>query len=126
MKNKTIFILVNSGILNTTANTASDRAAYELYKFKKNLASAYENIISQRDGLLKESGVKVTGKDTELNDRAKGLLDKLFEDETEIKCKPIDYKDWRMIQKENASQNVFVGFVERELEGIFWNVPEFK
>lgn len=120
MKNKSIFILVNSGILNTTANDASDSAAYEHYKLRKQLTSAYEDLINRRNDLLKEN----PGEGDEASDRAKDLIEQLFEDETEIKVNPISYQDWRAIQKENADKKVFVGFNEEFLEGVFWKVPE--
>lgn len=133
MKNNVIFNLVQGGVLTATAHTVSAQAAYALYKLKKNLTKAYEDLDEKRQELIKQADIQdlinkenLTDEEKERLLKADGMVRELFDDETEVQVTPVSYDDWHKLQIENASdkKDIFNYDAESALENIFWKAPE--
>lgn len=148
MKNIEIIVLANAGIAKATGYELSSDEAYQLYQLKKQVEKAVTEIRSAESELVGAAGIEnpkvFDARTKELMEKSErteeekeelaehtARLDKLnelrralYNDETEIKVKPIPFESWFKLQKENAKDNIFNGEVESILEDVFWTAPQ--
>lgn len=148
MRNLDIIILANAGIMRATGYDLQPKEAYQFYLLKKQIEKAVSSIREAEGEFVKNAGIdnpeafdertkELSGK-SELSkeerkelDEHRNTLDKLnemrkalYEDETDIRVKPIPFESWFRLQKENSKENIFGGNAEAILENVFWSAPE--
>lgn len=148
MRNLDIIILANAGIMRATGYDLQPKEAYQFYLLKKGIEKAVASIRETEGEFVKNAGIenpesfdertKELSSKAELSNTEQSELDEhrktldklnemrkaLYEDETDIKVKPIPFESWFKLQKENAKENIFGGNVETILENIFWEAPK--
>ncbi len=148
MRNLDIIILANAGILRATSYELKPDEAYQFYRLKKQIKAAVDSIREAETELVRTVGIddprafdertkELSGKEEltaeeQAEYEAHGaklvkldeLRKALYEDETEIRVKPVPFDSWFKLQKENAKSNALGGEAESILEGVFWLAPE--
>lgn len=146
MKKGDIFNLVNSGILDITANLLDAAHAYKVVKFKRSIKNAFNGIVEAEKDMLAEvkiedatafdqemDALKKSGEDPEKLSDMEARLKRLNEmranvlkeeaDLGEIKTMP--YDQFHILQRENAGlQRRPLNAFEELLEGYLWTAPE--
>lgn len=146
MKNGQIVALCNAGVLQMQALSLDATQAYKVYKFRKAVEKAYNDIIEAQKGLIKEAGIedgktftdrlkalrgkkertdeeaeeleKMNSQDTDLGK----LITELYEDDTAIDCKALPYEAWHALRKENKL--LADNGIETVLLDVLWAEPE--
>jgi len=123
MKNRTIILLVNNGVLSATAHDLDAANAYKLLGFKRAVKKQLDEII-EREKEIKD------------DPKADELREELHNEEVKLDCKTMPYGAFHALAKENRALPVFgqdgrqigtsdpFSAFENELENVLWVAPE--
>ena len=129
MKNSIIVALAEGPFMQASANTLGVEHAYKVIKMKSAIRKAAQNIIDQREAIVKEYltdeerqklGTPDGEQLKEKVEKASQCIGNLLVEETDIECKPLPFTEWHKFCAENSLK---LGALELELEGIMWNPP---
>lgn len=132
MKNMDIVTLQNQGLQLATAHDADPAHAYKLFKLRKAVDKAYNNLAEQEEALRTECGIERGKKPSEDASKKFYELQKaLMKDDSPLEgIKAVPYDVWIQLQKENRAKefngkkiDVLSGVVELILEDVFWTAP---
>lgn len=132
MKNMDIVTLQNQGLQLATAHDADPAHAYKLFKLRKAVDKAYNNLAEQEEALRTECGIERGKKPSEEASKKFYELQKaLMKDDSPLEgIKAVPYDVWIQLQKENRAKefngkkiDVLSGAVELILEDVFWTAP---
>lgn len=147
MKNSDIGTLTEGGIQNITTCALSASDAYKVYKFKRAIDKAFNNIIEMHKDILMNSGIenieefqdkykklyesaeRTLEEEKEFDEIKKKdftvskLIKELYDDSSELDIKPLSYESWHALQVENKDIKV-LSYCEPCLEGVLWVAPE--
>lgn len=138
--NNLIIALVNSGLLSTTEHDVPAADAYKVYKFRKAVGKAYNELAEKEKDFPKEAGVE-DGKEPneEQTKRITELRIEMLNDEGDLgDIKKMGYESFHALAAENKKTpiqipvdgkavtqyiDIFRAFEER-LEGVLWEAPK--
>ena len=144
--------LVNANIMGLTSHSLTATAAYAVTQFKREIKRLMEELQSKNEGLVKEVEIEdgqsfdtrrkeladktdrtkeeekeLEGMDKKMN-RLVELRTVLYNEECEVKCKPMSFDDWRALKEENKEIKIgnyeLLEVWELNLEGVMWKAPE--
>lgn len=151
MKNGDIITLLDCGVLSITSHTLSTAHAYKVYKLRKAIDKAVNDIAIAERGLQLECGIsdpdafdkkraalrRASNDSEELSKmdaqlaRYLEMRNKLYDDDVALEgVKAMPYDEWRKLQDENKAVeirgravDVLSGKAEMILEDILWKAP---
>lgn len=108
LKNNIIISLVNAGLLNTTEHDVPAADAYKVYKFRKAVGKALDDIAEKERGLEAE----------EDEEKREALRQELFNDESDLgDIKSISFESYHILSNENKKTAVRIPTDEKETDG---------
>lgn len=140
IKNNLIIALGNSGLLSTTEHDVPAKDAYKVYKFRKAIGKAYNELAEKEKDLPRLAGVE-EGKDPteEQRQRINELRAEMLNDETDLgDIKTMGFESYHILAGENKRTAVQIPFGDKfrtdfvdvfrvfqeELEGVLWEENE--
>lgn len=140
LKNHIIIALVNSGLLSTTEHDVPAKDAYKVYKFRKAVGKAYQDLADKERDFPKLAGVEDGKEPTEeQTKRITELRVEMLNDETDLgDIKTMGFDSYHILAGENRKTpvqipvdgkvvtnyiDIFQAFQEA-LEGVLWEESE--
>lgn len=135
--NNLIIALINSGLLGTTEHDVPAKDAYKVYKFRKAVGKAYNELAEKEKDFPKEAGVEEGKEPTEeQNKRISELRLEMLNDESDLgDIKTIPFESFHALAAENkrtpyrgqGEETLYIDFFrvfEERLEGVLWKEEE--